>query len=123
MPSATLRQWMGWADLFALASWREAFGLVGLEALAARTPVLLTRDSGLARMIPSIDTHDDGVGWVVEPRCAASLAVALEQALANRERLARMGRAGRSFVAGRFTWSGNARTILDKLDGATKGAR
>ena len=46
-PQALLA-FMGWADLFALPSWREAFGLVYAEALAAGTPVLATSDSGFA---------------------------------------------------------------------------
>jgi len=123
MPPGRLQRWMAWADLFALPSWSEAFALVGIEAMAAGTPVVLTEDCGLAKLITpvrrpaSVDSH----GWLVEPRSVESLAIALRDALADRDRLKEMGRRGRELVRERFTWGRNARTVLGALAATPTG--
>jgi glycosyltransferase involved in cell wall biosynthesis len=118
MSPGLLRRWMVWADLFALPSWSEAFALVGIEAMAARTPVVLSEDCGLARMITPVNRPGaaDAHGWVVEPRSVESLASALDDALSDRGRLEEMGRRGHELVRERFTWDRNVRTILDAFE-------
>lgn len=109
MPNRALIEEMSRADLFALPSWSEAFGLVYLEALGAGTPVVMTRDCGAAEHIEP-GTH----GWVVEPRCTDDLARALSKALCMpRSRLLEMGRAGHQLASSCFRWSQNARAVAD----------
>jgi glycosyltransferase involved in cell wall biosynthesis len=108
-----VQQYMVWADLFALPSWWEAFGLVYLEALAARTPIILSSDSGMAAEI------EPGVhGWIVPPRDHGALVAALREAL-TRADLEGMGERGRALVEERFSWEKNARMILDALNGTS----
>lgn len=117
MSQDALMQWMVWADLFAMPSWSEAFGLVYVEALACRSPVLMTADCGLAPQLglvmsdPEVDQH----GWFVEPRSPDSVERALRDALSDRGRLAAMGQFGRAFVEHRFTWHENAKHLLAGL--------
>jgi glycosyltransferase involved in cell wall biosynthesis len=112
-------QWMVWADLFAMPSRLEAFGLVYVEAMAAGTPVLMSTDCGLAPQLrlassePTVMQH----GWGVVPDCAATIENALQEALRDRERLAAMGHAARAFVLPRFTWRENAMQLLAALGG------
>ena len=117
MSQEALMQWMVWADLFAMPSWSEAFGLVYVEALACGTPVLMTADCGLAPQIGLVmrDPSPDQHGWFVEPRNIGSVERALREALADRRLLSRMGRSGRGFVLDRFTWQQNARQLLAAL--------
>jgi glycosyltransferase involved in cell wall biosynthesis len=63
------------ADLFALTSYSENFGIVVIEALAAGTPVLLTRPVALSAAV-----EDAKLGYVAETNIA-SVSAALKAAL------------------------------------------
>ncbi|MGZ6826724.1 MAG: glycosyltransferase, partial [Mycobacteriales bacterium] len=78
-----LRDWYVAADLVAVPSHNESFGLVALEAQACGTPVVATRVGGLRT------TVDDGLsGLLVDGHGADDWAAALGRALADRTRLA-----------------------------------
>jgi glycosyltransferase involved in cell wall biosynthesis len=88
------------ADLFALTSHSESFGIAVMEALAAGLPVLVTPGVPLARMLEQFQ-----LGWVTELN-TASIAATLDRALASGhgpEAAARRERA-RAVVAENFTW-------------------
>jgi glycosyltransferase involved in cell wall biosynthesis len=113
MPMAELQQWMVWADVFALPSELESFGLVYAEALLAGTPVILTSAAGIASML----THGEH-GWIVTPGDQAGLDRALAEALSARaEQLRRMGEAGRLLFEGRLSWDNAAAAILAGIKG------
>lgn len=117
MSQDALKQWMVWADVFAMPSWSEAFGLVYVEAMTCRNPVIMSGDCGLAPQLgltvsdPSSDHH----GWITEPRDVGSVTIALDDALSDRERLGRMGDSAHEYVGERFTWRENARQLLMAL--------
>ncbi|HEU4889811.1 MAG TPA: glycosyltransferase [Thermoanaerobaculia bacterium] len=79
------------ATLFVLLSTSENFGNAVLEALAMETPVVLSRDVGLAEEVARA-----GAGIIGLDDVAALLHDA--------ERRAEMGRKGRALVESRFTW-------------------
>lgn len=109
MVQQELLQYMVWADVFALPSWDEPWGLVYAEAMGAETPVILTSSCGMASEV----TH--GVhGWIVPPRSVPELTDALRAALLSAD-LKQMGRAGRGLVEGRLTWRKNAEAVLAAL--------
>ena len=96
-------------DVFSLPSWREPFGLVYLEAMARRRPVIGCRGAGAEEIAR------DGVdGRLVEPRDTASLAAALEELLCDPGAALIMGQAARS-RASEFSWVANARRYLSHL--------
>jgi glycosyltransferase involved in cell wall biosynthesis len=97
-PRRDLPALMQAVDLFALSSWSEPFGLVLLEAMAARRPVVATHAGG----VPEVVT-DGRTGTLVPPGDPRALANALLALLADRERADAYGRAGRERVASRFT--------------------
>jgi glycosyltransferase involved in cell wall biosynthesis len=90
------------ADVMVLPSVFDPGGAVILEAMAAGKAVIAAKWGGPA------DIVEDDWGILVEPRDPGTLIAGLEQAivtLANdRERCARMGRAGRAKVLAEYTW-------------------
>ena len=87
------------ADLAVSASIRpEAFGRAAIEAQAMETPVIATNHGGSQETVLPGET-----GWLVPPGDVAALATALEEALADPDRLAVMGTRGREQVLAAFT--------------------
>ena len=76
-------------DVFALASASEAFGLVLVEAMFARRPVVATRVGGIPDVVADGET-----GLLVEPLRPDALATAIGSLLADPARSAAVGEAG-----------------------------
>jgi glycosyltransferase involved in cell wall biosynthesis len=94
---------MARADLFALPSWDEAFGLVYTEAMAQGTPVVAGRGEGPEDFI------EDGVsGYLVPVRDPAALAGIIASILDDPRRAAAVGEAGKA-AALALSWERNAR--------------
>lgn len=94
-------------DVFALSSRAEPFGLVMLEAMAARKPVVATSAGGAPEIV-----LPDETGTLVPPEDAAGLADGLLAMLADPERARCYGEAGRQRVEAMFS--------LDQMLGATE---
>ena len=77
-------------DVFAIASSREAFGLVAAEAMRAGLPVVATRVGGLAEVVVDQET-----GLLVPPLDVRNLAAALQRLVDDPGLRRRMGVAGR----------------------------
>ena len=88
---------MGAFDIFALTSVYEGLGLVLLEAMAARRPVVATRVSAIPEVVADGET-----GILVGPREPEALAAAFDR-LHDRALRARFGEAGRLRVLREFT--------------------
>jgi D-inositol-3-phosphate glycosyltransferase len=93
------------ADVVAVPSRYESFGLVAVEALACGKPVVASRVGGLRFTI------DEGTtGFLVKPQSPQALAEALEQILTDETLRAAMSAAARPSVA-RYDWSNVARQV------------
>lgn len=68
------------ADVFVFANERQTWGLAPLEAIAARTPVIVSRGAGVHEVLDG----RDGV-QLVDPRSPDQIAAALERVRANPE--------------------------------------
>ncbi len=90
------------AKAFVLPSLYEPFGMVLVEAMAMKTPVVGTSVGG----IPEIVTPDTGI--LVPPRNPAAIAEATNTLIAHPAKAKRMGRAGRKRVENNFTWDKTA---------------
>ena len=99
------------AELLALASHQENFGLCVVESLACGVPVLVSTEVNLCREIEAA-----GVGWVT-PLNPKDLKEALQAALQDKEQRRQRGLAGRELVRRRFSWPAIARELITLYDG------
>ncbi len=104
------------ADVFALASVREQFGLVLVEAMACEVPVV-----AVDRFGPGEIVADGETGWLVEPDDVDDLAGALLQAIDDPAERARRGARGRDVAVERYGWPGLAERLAVELDAAVTG--
>lgn len=97
---------MARADMFALPSWDEAFGLVYTEAMAQGTPVIASKGEGPEDFI------EDGVsGFLAPVRDAGALACIIAAVLDDPVAAAAVGEAGKA-AALSLSWERNARRTL-----------
>lgn len=94
------------ADLLALPSSYESFGMVALEALACGTPVAATRVGAMEQLL-----RDPGNGRLAQDLRPASLAAAIEDVLRNRA-AGPPNRASIRRTASGYAWSRVAADVL-----------
>jgi phosphatidyl-myo-inositol dimannoside synthase len=89
VPDADLKKLYSRCTIFALPSKKEGFGIVFLEAMAAKKPVIGGNHGGTPEVI------DDGeTGFLVQHSNESELIFALRQLLTSRELRAKMGNKG-----------------------------
>jgi starch synthase len=104
LPRAQIVQLLSHASVFVCPSVYEPFGLINLEAMACRVPVVASAVGGIPEIV------EDGRTGLLVPlgtdleRFARDLALAINELLANPERAKAMGAAGRQRVLDSFTW-------------------
>lgn len=100
------------ADLLAVPSAHEGFGLVYLEAMGFGLPVLASASGGASDLVSA--GHN---GFLIEPGDVSGLRKHLRRYLQNRNLLAKHGRAARSRFEQQPTWSETARHVMEFLEG------
>lgn len=94
-------------DLAVFPSLYEPFGIVALEAMAARVPVLVTNVGGMGEIV------EDGIdGFRVHPGSAHELAQGIIRALNNPELSTGICEAGYRKAVQQYNWPGIARKTL-----------
>lgn len=101
-----VRELMAAADVFALPSRGEPFGLVYLEAMAMELPVVALADGGALEIIEHGDT-----GLLCEPFNVSELEDCIVTLLEDAGLRAQMGRRGRARVAAHFTLEHQAEEV------------
>jgi D-inositol-3-phosphate glycosyltransferase len=115
-PRAVLADWYRAADVVAVPSHNESFGLVALEAQACGTPVVAARVGGLRTAV------DDGAsGLLVDGHDPDRWARALAGLLADEAGRTRLA-AGARRHAERFGWGATADGVLAAYAAARSGA-
>lgn len=95
----TLPLYYAAADVCVVPSHYEPFGLVAIEAMASRTPVVASKVGGLQfTVIP------ETTGLLVPPKDEMAFAFAIDQILSNPNWRDQMGGAGRVLVEVAFSW-------------------
>lgn len=96
------------ADVFALPSQTESFGLVFAEAMACGLPIVATTVGGIPELITS-----GKEGILVNPDEPGLVRAAIEQMLSDDTARIEMGKAGRQRIEDRYTWSRIADQYLE----------
>jgi glycosyltransferase involved in cell wall biosynthesis len=110
VPPSALGSYYRDASVFCMPSRLEPFGIVFVEAMAHRMPIVATDIAA----IPDFVTNGEN-GFRVEPYDTKGLADALVRLLSNPELCARMGE--RSYAVSRtYTWDNTGRIMRDTID-------
>jgi glycosyltransferase involved in cell wall biosynthesis len=96
--------------------WQEPFGMIGVEALAQATPVIVGRSGGTG------DWTDTGC-IVVERGDVDAMADALAELARDPDRAVSLGRSGREAVAARFARATIERRLQLLYEAVAAGAR
>jgi glycosyltransferase involved in cell wall biosynthesis len=92
------------ADVYALTSSNEAFGVTILEAMACGTPVVVSDDCGIADII---NTH----AGLVSPHKKEPLAQALRTLIVDEKLKRRFSQSGKILVQEHFSWTNIAKQM------------
>ena len=104
VPSEHVVSWMAVADAVVVPSrenpggWKEAQGLVVVEAMQAGRPVVATRTGGIPDMVV-----EAGTGFLVPERDPSALAAALDRLFRDPASAQAMGQAGQARAAEQFS--------------------
>jgi len=120
------------ATAFVCPSIYEPLGIVNLEAMACETAVVATATGGIpevvvegetGRLVP-IEQATDGTGTPLQPeQYVADFAAAMIDVLADPDRAAAMGRAGRQRAIDAFSWGAIADRTVAVYDAVLAGGR
>lgn len=99
------------ADVVVVPSHYEPFGLVAIEAMASRTPVIASEVGGLQFSVKSEET-----GILCPPQDDAAFADAIDRILSDAEWRDLLGEAARKRVEEMFSWDGVATQLSDLYD-------
>jgi len=122
LPKPEVVQVLSHATVFACPSVYEPMGIVNLEAMACETPVVATATGGIPEVVLDgetgvlvpIEQASDGTGTPLDQaRFEADLAKALTRVLADPDRAAAMGQAGRRRAVEAFSWSAIAKRTME----------
>ena len=122
LPKHEVIQVLTHATVFACPSVYEPMGIVNLEAMACETAVVATATGGIPEVVADgetgllvpIEQAGDGSGTPLDPeRFVADLAARMNELLADPDRIAAFGAAGRRRAVEHFSWEAIARQTLE----------
>ncbi len=122
LPKSEVAQILTHATVFVCPSVYEPMGIVNLEAMACEAAVVATATGGIPEVVADGETGllvpiqqvSDGSGTPVDrDRFESDLADALNALLADPDRAAQMGRAGRQRAVEHFAWSAIAERTME----------
>ncbi|MCS7123789.1 MAG: glycogen synthase [Candidatus Aenigmarchaeota archaeon] len=96
------------ASVFVCPSIYEPFGIINLEAMACKTPVVASYVGGIKEIIVDGET-----GFYVEPQKPMELAKMVNIILENPELARKMGENGRNRVVEKFSWDNIAKKTIE----------
>jgi len=108
LPHNKVMEYMSICDIFSLPSWKEGFGVVYIEAMAHKKPVIACEGEG-----PEDFIKDKKTGLLVKPKDVGSLAEAIDFLLSNSERAKEIGERAKKLVLENYTWERIAGRLIE----------
>ena len=108
-----------WADIFVFPTKIDVFGIVMLEAMQHRVPVIASRMAAIPDVV-----KDGETGFLVEPGSVQDLAEKMERLAKDPELQLQMGQRGYEHYKAQFTvdiYERNLKTVFEKVLGKDKG--
>ena len=96
------------AEVFVCPSIYEPFGIINLEAMACKTPVVASATGGIKEVV----VHEE-TGFLVEPGNSEELAKYINILLNNKDLAVKFGENGRKRVEGMFSWESIAKKTYE----------
>jgi glycosyltransferase involved in cell wall biosynthesis len=112
-PRETVLQEMVWADVFALVSRKEPWGVVFTEAMAAGKPLVCGGEGGIADVV-----RDGEQAVIVQEGDVGSAAGALDRMLADPTLRDRLGKGSLEAFRTKLSWDAHTRTMNEIFDQA-----
>jgi glycosyltransferase involved in cell wall biosynthesis len=106
-PHGQVYDWLRQADVFVLPSFREAFGVAYLEAMAVGLLAIGVDGEG-----PSAFISDGKTGLLVPPCDSDRLAQRLIAIASNRDAMRKIAAAGQTHVLANWTWDQHAQRLV-----------
>ena len=106
-----LPRYLHTADIFVRPSRSEGMGNSFIEAMAAGLPVIGTQEGGIVDFL-----FDGETGWVVDKDSPEQIAEAIENILANPEKVKRVTENARTLVQEKYEWCTIAKQMQGILD-------
>jgi mannosylfructose-phosphate synthase len=103
------------ADVFALSSRYEPFGMTAVEAMACGTPVVVTTAGGLWQLITW-----GSEGIYADPNDREAFGIAIATVLQHPAVARQLSMLGSARARASFTWNGIAQELLAVLDGVER---
>ncbi|MBT1280186.1 glycogen synthase [Thermoanaerobacter sp. CM-CNRG TB177] len=100
------------AEVFVCPSIYEPFGIINLEAMACKTPVVASATGGIKEVV----VHEE-TGFLVEPGNSEELAKYINILLNNKDLAIKFGENGRKRVEEMFSWESIARKTYEMYKG------
>jgi len=102
--NAEVLSYMKKADIFILPSWDEAFGIVYIEAMAMKLPIIGVKNEGISEII-----KDGYNGFLVSAKSEKEISKVLSKLITDPKLRSKIGQAGYDTVKDVFTWRENAK--------------
>jgi glycosyltransferase involved in cell wall biosynthesis len=108
VPQELLATYYGASDVVVVPSIIEAMGIVPLEAMSMKKPVVGARTGGIPELV-----KDGRTGILVPPKDPEAIARAVRRLHDNPSLSAELGENGRAMVENEFTWDRIAQETLE----------
>jgi starch synthase len=119
--------------VFCCPSVYEPFGIINLEAMACKAPVVASATGGILEVVIPAESDEDQTGhlvtWEADPattfpanpdQFARDLAKPIAELLANPEKAKQLGEAGRRRVEAHFSWTAIAQQTIKLYESLTR---